>query len=494
MPNKIFPVCFLLFFSFNLYASPIPECSPLEAKKTMEAFYRPSSPYSFQKSTPGGLKLTGTDIEIFGYLSRKIGISVKYAEENKEKEPDAFLGTLYSEKLAENFYFSLPYRYAEDSVFISKSGLENRLSLGLDKILSAAGNGESVFGLIEGASYANPEIAALESSPKAKILKFANTEEAFEALNAKIIDAFAADRLEALEILSRSSCGASSIELRGGIKAPVHFVFNKKTVPLAGVVKFNSEIEKFAGGKEYRKILSSHTEPLYLNSATSSESFFTLTLIGTIAFALSGIIIGFREKATFFATLLFAFLPSVGGGILRDVTLQTGRLSLVLNPVYLYFVIILVFLSFCFVKFLGRYFESVDPRAIKFFEGLLFLSDSLGQAVFIVIGAVAAVKAGAEPSLLWIPFFAFVTANGGGILRDLLRKNKTIDCLSSGAGAEISILCGIIFALARKLVPQGYYGESFEVFLIFAVICFSFCASLVVYYFKIPNITFEAKK
>ena len=180
-----------------------------------------------------------------------------------------------------------------------------------------------------------------------------------------------------------------------------------------------------------------------------SQWFYFVGVIGTLAFAISGIAIAAKENATLFGTFLFAMLPSVGGGVMRDILINRDEVGLFLTPSYMYYILIVVLVGFSAVRLLEFYNKNAneDGLIMKFWDNTLVLGDALGQAAFIVTGVSIAIMARIEPIELWGPFFAFLTANSGGILRDLLRREHYIICLNGTINAEVSILWGLIFSL-----------------------------------------------
>ena len=54
--------------------------------------------------------------------------------------------------------------------------------------------------------------------------------------------------------------------------------------------------------------------------------------MGTVAFALSGVVLVYGGQYTLFGALVLAALPAVGGGIVRDLLLQRDPLGVVRSP------------------------------------------------------------------------------------------------------------------------------------------------------------------
>lgn len=138
------------------------------------------------------------------------------------------------------------------------------------------------------------------------------------------------------------------------------------------------------------------------------DIFFVASIIGGFAFALSGFLVGVRKDLDVMGVFILSFLTANGGGVLRDVMI--GRVPLVLNDLSGVSVVILAFL-FGFGLLKLRKWD-VEKRS------LFVLSDSIGLAAFSITGALAGVTAGL--SLFGVVVLAFITATGGGILRDSL--------------------------------------------------------------------------
>ena len=138
---------------------------------------------------------------------------------------------------------------------------------------------------------------------------------------------------------------------------------------------------------------------------------FVLEIIGTIAFAISGAMVGIEKKMDIFGVLVLGMTTAVGGGIIRDLLIGVVPPMAFQEPVYALTAIavsIVVFLPF------------VRNRINKISKTIL-LMDSIGLGIFTVIG----LRAGApfENAFLSI-FLALVTGVGGGVLRDVFAQDR----------------------------------------------------------------------
>src|SRR5262249_35032880 len=144
---------------------------------------------------------------------------------------------------------------------------------------------------------------------------------------------------------------------------------------------------------------------------------------GTVAFALSGIVLAYSGGYTVVGAFTLAALPAAGGGIVRDLILQRQPIGIVRDPAILLTILCTVLLGKAFFRLTAligvrRVVRSLQsgPDGGTF---VIELCDALGLGTFIVIGVVAALDACAHPLWLWGPVSAVITAAFGRIMRDL---------------------------------------------------------------------------
>lgn len=132
-----------------------------------------------------------------------------------------------------------------------------------------------------------------------------------------------------------------------------------------------------------------------------------MDFIGTIAFALSGAVLGLRRKFDLFGIVILSITTAVGGGILRDLlTGFTPPLAL-RDPL------------FCGIAAVTALLASFYGRKVLPVPGLIGVFDALGLAAFATDGALLSLDRGFSGLFLTL-FVACVTGVGGGVLRDVL--------------------------------------------------------------------------
>ena len=168
---------------------------------------------------------------------------------------------------------------------------------------------------------------------------------------------------------------------------------------------------------------------------------FTIEIIGTIAFAITGVITAVEKKLDILGAIVLGTVTAVGGGILRDIMLGYLPPMAFRNPIYAMTAIatsVAVFvIAFLVGKKIVKHFD-VYSQVINFF-------DSLGLAVFVVTGVNTAAACGFGENAFLSIFVAVLTGVGGGVMRDIL------------AGRVPKILRRRVYALAAILGAIIYY-------------------------------------
>ncbi len=165
-------------------------------------------------------------------------------------------------------------------------------------------------------------------------------------------------------------------------------------------------------------------------------------IVGTIAFAFSGFLVGVRKELDVMGVFILSMLTANGGGAVRDVLLN--RTPWVLVDINAFLIVFGVFvLAYGFR--LSR-FASVERS--HFFV----LSDAMGLVAFSVTGAVAAMDAGL--SLFGCMVLAFITATGGGIIRDIM-VNEEPSILRSDFYGSVAVLVALAIWGLEQLSLQN---------------------------------------
>ena len=138
-----------------------------------------------------------------------------------------------------------------------------------------------------------------------------------------------------------------------------------------------------------------------------------LELIGTMAFAVSGAIIGIQKKMDIFGVAILGLTTAVGGGILRDLILNITPPAAFRNPVFA-----ITAIAVSIITFLKPARSSVKKIG-SVYEKMLLIMDSVGLGFFTVIGIQVAKSSSDVTNLFMETFVGVLTGVGGGLLRDI---------------------------------------------------------------------------
>lgn len=128
-------------------------------------------------------------------------------------------------------------------------------------------------------------------------------------------------------------------------------------------------------------------------------------LLGTLVFAITGMLAARRKQLDLFGTVVIAMVTAIGGGTLRDLILGVP-VFWTQNDLYIYVVVISALMLFFFARY-----KRLPVR-------LLLWSDGLGLAVFTVIGAQKAMMLGYSDPIIIMT--GIMTGVVGGVIRDVL--------------------------------------------------------------------------
>ncbi len=166
--------------------------------------------------------------------------------------------------------------------------------------------------------------------------------------------------------------------------------------------------------------------------------------IGIIAFASSGFFVAMRTQLDFLGTLISVFLTALGGGIIRDIAVDKTPYTFTHNAPALTILIVMILL----IVFRFNKRDSIENK--PFF----ILSDSIGLISFSITGALIAIEAGLN--LTGVLALSFVTAVGGGIIRDVI-INEIPFVLKTGFYGTIALLIGLTLYILNLYELISYY-------------------------------------
>lgn len=162
--------------------------------------------------------------------------------------------------------------------------------------------------------------------------------------------------------------------------------------------------------------------------------YFVLEMLGTLAFAISGIRLASAKRFDWFGAYVVGFTTAIGGGTLRDLMLSQTPFWM-LDSVYL----IVTAFALVIVLLLGRYLIRLNNT--------FFIFDAIGLGLFTVVGIEKTLAVGFP---LWVAvIMGTMTGAAGGVLRDILINEvplifrKEIYALACVFGGAVYWFCGM---------------------------------------------------
>jgi polar amino acid transport system substrate-binding protein len=431
----------------------------------------PWDPYQYQDYKRGVPVLTGFDIEIERALARIMNVELTLPQMAWENhlaalaagDADIAAGATESEARSRYAYFSKPYR-TETDVLILPRGASGRYAFRtIEEMLDTFTKQKFRLGIVAGFVYADQRVNAFIADPANRDRIFAVESEVQNLRNLQdgIIDGFIADRIAATTAAWRRNAGSLIEEHPLRFSTDIHFMLSRATQTPQMLARLDQAIDELKSSGEFRRIADSYALPVLINQTLDSDWFRVLAFVGTVAFALSGVVLAYQGNYTLFGALILATLPAVGGGVARDLILQREPLGIVRSPVALLTVFGTVLVGMAAIKTIshvragtfGKYLHARADLATKSIE----LFDAIGLAAFTVVGVVVVLDTATQPLWLWGPIAAVITGSFGGLMRDLFRHDRTTANLRGELYPEIAGVWGLALA-----VFLGWEGERLQ--------------------------------
>ena len=164
---------------------------------------------------------------------------------------------------------------------------------------------------------------------------------------------------------------------------------------------------------------------------------YTIDILGTIAFAISGVLVAFDKKMDLFGILIIAFVTAVGGGTLRDLLIGDTPVSWMKDITYTYVIVI------------AAVFAIIFRSKINYLRTSLLLFDTIGIGLYTLIGIEKGVNTQLHPIICIA--LGTITASFGGVIRDILCNEIPVIFKRETIYATACIIGGIAYFLLREL-------------------------------------------
>ncbi len=157
------------------------------------------------------------------------------------------------------------------------------------------------------------------------------------------------------------------------------------------------------------------------------------SIIGTIAFAMSGAFVAMEEEYDILGVIVLGLVTAFGGGIIRNVLIGVPVTSLWSQGLLIRLALISVVIAFI-----------LPMKWIKHWKKTEALFDAIGLSAFAIQGAIYATEMNHPLSAVLVA--AVLTGIGGGIIRDILAGRKPL-VLRDEIYAVWAMLAGVAIGL-----------------------------------------------
>lgn len=187
---------------------------------------------------------------------------------------------------------------------------------------------------------------------------------------------------------------------------------------------------------------------------SSSDAALVVSVIGTVAFALSGVMAATEAGMDWLGGVVLAAVAAIGGGTVRDLLID-NRVFWIVDEWPL--IVSLVTAAVAIVVLRAR--PSVDPRRASWYVA----SDAVGLGAFAVVGTSIALES--DTSYFIAAFMGVITGVGGGVLRDVFARRMPIVFVG-----EIYAVAALIGTLSHLVLVEVKAGEIAELWVPLAVV------------------------
>ncbi len=212
--------------------------------------------------------------------------------------------------------------------------------------------------------------------------------------------------------------------------------------------------------------------------------FTIMDIIGTIAFSISGTIVGIHRRLDIFGIVVTSLATAIGGGVIRDLILGINPPTAFENPRNAMIAIVIAVIGFAF----NSRGQLEDHAYFIKLNGLYILSDAMGLGLFVVVGMNAGIRMGHVGNPFLLIFVGVCTGVGGGIIRDTL-CGRVPSVLNGGdLYASAGIIGGVYYYMMRGTEAPHTLSMILSVVLITMVRLASLAMNL-----NLPNAKFRTR-
>lgn len=211
---------------------------------------------------------------------------------------------------------------------------------------------------------------------------------------------------------------------------------------------------------------------------------YIMEIMGTIAFAASGAMVGIRKRMDIFGVCVLGFVTAVGGGMVRDVILGITPPNVFRNPDYALVAVVTSILVFA-VIYVKR--DVMDGSFKVVYDKTMLIMDTIGLAIFTVVGVNIGIQQGYLDKIFLLTFAGTITGVGGGLMRDVMADQPPyifVKHIYASASVVGSLVCVYMYRAFGAVVSMVVSSA--------VILLIRYLAAH--YHWNLPHIDFKEEK
>jgi len=189
-------------------------------------------------------------------------------------------------------------------------------------------------------------------------------------------------------------------------------------------------------------------------SKPNMDWIYALDLIGTMVFAISGVLTAIYNKFDVVGSLIIGIVTAVGGGTLRDMLIGETPVGWMKDMNYLWVIFIALIIAYVFRPYIKRFRKG------------MFLFDTIGIGLFTILGLQKTLGVGLSPVIAVM--MGTVSAVFGGVIRDVLTGVVPL-IFRAEIYATACVVGGVIFLLLESIFPQEFINMMIAMAVVFVI-------------------------
>ena len=209
-----------------------------------------------------------------------------------------------------------------------------------------------------------------------------------------------------------------------------------------------------------------------------------MEIMGTIAFAASGAMVGIRKRMDIFGVCVLGFVTACGGGMIRDVILGITPPNVFRNPDYALVAVVTSILVFA-VIYVKR--DVMDGSFKVVYDKTMLIMDTIGLAIFTVVGVNIGIQQGYLDKIFLLTFAGTITGVGGGLMRDVMADQPPyifVKHIYASASVVGSLVCVYMYRAFGAVVSMVVSSA--------VILLIRYLAAH--YHWNLPHIDFKEEK